>query len=283
MFTTNLKGNYMQHFEGKTLFITGASRGIGLGIGLNAAKEGANVVIIAKTAEPHPKLEGTIYTAAAEIEAAGGKALPLAVDVRDEAAVQAAVEQAVKTFGGIDILINNASTVQLTNTEQTELKRWDLMQQINLRGTFICSQACLPHLKKAANPHILNISPPLNMDAKWFKDCLAYSISKYGMSMCVLGMAAEFKKYNIAVNALWPKTTIATAAIQNLLGGEAMMRRSRTTAIVADAAIAIFKRDSKTFTGNFCIDEDVLIQEGITDFTKYAVDPTAKLAPDLYM
>lgn len=273
----------MKTLQGKTLFITGSSRGIGLAIGLHAAKEGANVVILAKTTAPHPKLEGTIFTAAAAIEAAGGKALPLAVDVRDDAAVQAAVAEAVKTFGGIDILVNNASTVQLTNSEQTDLKRFDLMQQINLRGTFVCTQACLPHLKQAANPHILTISPPLSMEAKWFKDCLAYSISKYGMSMCVLGMAEEFKKYGIAVNALWPKTTIATAAIQNLLGGDEMMRRSRTTAIVADAAMAIFKRPSKTCTGNFFIDEAVMREEGTTDFTPYAVDPTAELAPDLYM
>ena len=273
----------LSNLKGKTLFITGASRGIGLAIGLEAAKEGANVVILAKTAEPHPKLEGTIFTAAAAIEAAGGKALPLAVDVRDEGAVQAAVQKAVETFGGIDILVNNASAVQLTNTEATSIKRWDLMQNINLRGTFICTQACLPHLKKSDNPHILTISPPLNMDAKWFKDCLGYSISKYGMSMCVLGMSAEFKPYGIAVNALWPKTTIATAAIQNLLGGDEMMRRSRTTDIVAEAATTIFKRDSKACTGNFFIDEEVLKAEGITDFTKYAVDPTAPLAPDLYM
>ena len=273
----------LSSLKGKTLFITGSSRGIGLAIGKEAAKDGANVVIIAKTTEPHPKLEGTIFTAAEEIEAAGGKALPIAVDVRDEGAVKAAVEKAVETFGGIDILVNNASTVQLTNTEQTTLKRWDLMQNINLRGTFICTQACLPYLKKSDNPHIMTISPPLNMDAKWFKDCLAYSVSKYGMSMCVLGMSAEFKPQGIAVNALWPKSTIATAAIQNLLGGDEMMRRSRTTDIVAEAATAIFKRDSKTCTGNFFIDEDVMREEGVTDFTKYAIDPEAELAPDLYM
>lgn len=273
----------LSSLKGKTLFITGSSRGIGLAIGKKAAKDGANVVIIAKTTEPHPKLEGTIFTAAEEIEAAGGKALPIAVDVRDEDAVKAAVEKAVETFGGIDILVNNASTVQLTNTEQTTLKRWDLMQNINLRGTFICTQACLPYLKKSDNPHIMTISPPLNMDAKWFKDCLAYSVSKYGMSMCVLGMSAEFKPQGIAVNALWPKSTIATAAIQNLLGGDEMMRRSRTTDIVAEAAAAIFKRDSKTCTGNFFIDEDVMREEGVTDFTKYAIDPEAELAPDLYM
>ena len=269
--------------KNKTLFITGSSRGIGLAIGKHAAKEGANVVILAKTTEPHPKLEGTIYTAAEEIEALGGKALPLAVDVRDEESVRAAVQKAVETFGGIDILVNNASSVQLTNTEQTELKRWDLMQSINLRGTFVCTKECLPYLKQADNPHILTISPPLNMDAKWFKDCLAYSVSKYGMSMCVLGMSAEFAPQGIAVNALWPKTTIATAAIQNLLGGDEMMRRSRTTDIVADAAMAIFKRDSKACTGNFFIDEDVMRDEGVTDFSHYAIDPDAQLAPDLYM
>lgn len=271
--------------RGKTLFITGASRGIGHAIGLRAAQDGANVVIAAKTTEPHPKLPGTIYTAAEDFEKAGGKALPLAVDVRDDAAVYAAVEKAVATFGGIDILVNNASAISLTGTLETPMKRYDLMHQINTRGTFLCSQACIPHLKKAANPHILNLSPPLSMKEKWFSGHVAYTMAKYGMSMCVLGMAGEFRRDGIAVNALWPRTAIATAAVQNLLGGDAAMRGSRTPQIMADAAYAIFQKNSRepANTGNFFIDDDVLRAEGVTDFTKYAVDPSVDLIPDFFV
>jgi citronellol/citronellal dehydrogenase len=271
--------------RGKTLFITGASRGIGHAIGLRAAQDGANVVIAAKTTEPHPKLPGTIYTAAEDFEKAGGKALPIAVDIRDDAAVYAAVEKAVATFGGIDILVNNASAISLTGTLETPMKRYDLMHHINTRGTFLCSQACIPHLKKAANAHILNLSPPLSMKEKWFSGHVAYTMAKYGMSMCVLGMAGEFRGAGIAVNALWPRTAIATAAVRNLLGGEAAMRGSRTPEIVADAAYAILNKHSRDAanTGNFYIDEDVLRAEGVTDFTKYAVDPSADLIPDFFV
>jgi citronellol/citronellal dehydrogenase len=271
--------------RGKTLFITGASRGIGHAIGLRAAQDGANVVIAAKTTEPHPKLPGTIYTAAEDFEKAGGKALPLAVDIRDDAAVYAAVEKAVATFGGIDILVNNASAISLTGTLETPMKRYDLMHHINTRGTFLCSQACIPHLKKAANPHILNLSPPLSMKEKWFSGHVAYTMAKYGMSMCVLGMAGEFRGAGIAVNALWPRTAIATAAVQNLLGGDAAMKGSRTPEIMADAAYAIFQRNSRDAgnTGNFYIDDDVLRAEGVTDFAKYAVDPSADLIPDFFV
>ena len=269
--------------RGKTLFITGASRGIGLAIGLRAARDGANVVIAAKTAEPNPKLPGTIFTAAKEIEEAGGKALPLTVDVRDEAGVAAAVAKAVETFGGIDILVNNASAISLTGTEQTEMKRYDLMHQINTRGTFLCSKLCIPHLKKAANPHVLNLSPPLNMETKWFAPHVAYTMAKFGMSMCVLGMAGEYKSAGIAFNALWPRTTIATAAVKNLLGGDAMMRASRKPEIMADAAHVIFNRPARECTGNFFIDDEVLISSGKTDLSEYAVDPTQKLMPDFFV
>ncbi|MCB9733310.1 MAG: NAD(P)-dependent oxidoreductase [Deltaproteobacteria bacterium] len=271
--------------RGKTLFITGASRGIGKAIGLRAARAGANVVIAAKTAEPHPKLEGTIYTAAEEMEAAGGRALPVVVDVRDEDVVKAAVAEAVARFGGIDILVNNASAISLTGTTATEMKRYDLMHQINTRGTFLCSKVCIPHLKKSANPHILNISPPLSMDPRWFKNHVAYTMAKFGMSMCVLGMAPELAPQGIAVNALWPRTTIATAAVENLLGGDAMMRRSRTPDIMADAAAIIFETPSRELTGQFLIDEDVLRGAGMTDaeLDRYAVDPSETLMPDFFL
>jgi citronellol/citronellal dehydrogenase len=273
----------MADLRGKTLFITGASRGIGKAIGLRAARDGANVVIAAKTAEPHPKLPGTIYSAAEEIEAAGGKALPLIVDVRDENQIQAAVGKALDTFGGIDILVNNASAIFLAGTVGTPMKRFDLMHQINTRGTYACSQACIPCLKKAANPHILNLSPPLNMEARWFAPHVAYTMAKYGMSMCVLGMSAELKKDGIAANALWPRTPIVTAAVQNLLGGEATIRGSRKPEIVADAAHAILVKDSRSCTGNFFIDDDVLRAEGVTDLDRYAVEPGAPLLPDFFL
>ncbi len=273
----------MTSLKGKTLFITGASRGIGLAIGLRAARDGANVVIAAKTTEAHPKLPGTIYTAAAAIEEAGGKALACAVDIRDETQIHATVAQAVKTFGGIDVLVNNASAISLTGTSDTPMKRFDLMHQINTRGTFACSQACLPYLKQAPNPHILNLSPPLNMEAQWFAPHVAYTMAKYGMSLCVLGMAAEFAPDGIAVNALWPRTTIATAAVQNLLGGEELIRHSRKPEILADAAYIILTRPSREFTGHFCIDEDILASEGITNLDSYSVVPGSPLQPDFFL
>src|SRR5215212_2971533 len=263
--------------RGKTLFITGASRGIGLAIGLRAARDGANVAIAAKTAEPHPKLPGTVFTAAAEIDAAGGRGLGLVTDIRFEDQIAAAVAAAVEAFGGIDILVNNASAISLTSTEHTPMKRYDLMHQINTRGTFLCSQACIPHLRKASNPHILNISPPLNMEERWFAPHVAYTMAKFGMSMCVLGMAGELRRDGIAVNALWPRTTIATAAIQNLLGGEAGMRGSRKPEIMGDAAYAIFMMPSRELTGRFLIDDEVLAGEGKTDLSEYALDPAAPL------
>ena len=268
--------------HGKTLFITGASRGIGLAIGLRAARDGANVVIAAKTTEPHPKLPGTIYTAAQEIEAAGGKALAIPVDVREESQVQSAVTRAVETFGGIDILINNASAISLTGTLETPMKRYDLMHQINTRGTYLCSQACLPLLKKAKNPHILNLAPPLNMSAKWFKNHVAYTMAKYGMSMCVLGMSAEFADDGIAVNALWPRTAIATAAI-SMIGGPGMLAGCRTPEIMSDAAHVILTRDSRNTTGNFFIDEDLLRETGVTNFDSYAASPGATLITDFFI
>jgi citronellol/citronellal dehydrogenase len=269
--------------RGKTLFITGASRGIGLAIGLRAARDGANVAIVAKTAEPHPKLPGTVFTAAQEIDAAGGKGLPLVTDIRFEDQIAAAVAKTVETFGGIDILVNNASAISLSTTEHTPMKRYDLMHQINTRGTFACSQACLPHLRRAANPHILNISPPLNMEERWFAPHVAYTMAKFGMSLCVLGMAGELRSAGIAVNALWPRTTIATAAVQNLLGGDAVIRGSRKPAIMADAAYAIFSKPSRELTGKFLIDDEVLAAEGKTDLSEYAVDPTATLLPDFFV
>jgi citronellol/citronellal dehydrogenase len=273
----------MSTLKGKTLFITGASRGIGLAIAKRAAQDGANIVIAAKTTEPHPKLEGTIYTAAEEIEAAGGKALACVVDIREEAQIAEGVKKAVETFGGIDILVNNASAISLSSTLDTPMKRYDLMHGINTRGTFACSQACIPHLKKAENPHILNISPPLSMEERWFAPHVAYTMAKIGMSMCVLGMAGEFRKDGIAVNALWPRTTIATAAIQNIVGGDMMMRRSRKPEIMADAAYLVLTKPSREFTGNFAIDDDILAEAGITDLEKYAVDPSQPLMYDFFV
>jgi citronellol/citronellal dehydrogenase len=271
----------MISLKDKTIFITGASRGIGLAIGLRAAREGANVVVAAKTAEPHPKLPGTVYTAAAAIEAAGGKALALPVDIRFEDQVRDAVQKAVERFGGIDILVNNASAISLTNTADTPLKRFDLMMDVNLRGTYVCSQACLPYLAKAANPHILTLSPPLDMRAQWFAPHVAYTIAKYGMSMCVLGMAEEFRPLGVAVNALWPRTIIATAALQVIPGAEA--GRGRSPEIVADAAAYILTQESRTSTGNFFIDEEVLAKAGMTDFSAYAVSPGLPLRTDLFL
>jgi citronellol/citronellal dehydrogenase len=269
--------------RGKTLFITGASRGIGLAIALRAARDGANIAIVAKTTEPHPKLEGTIFTAAKEIEAAGGKALPIACDIRNDDQVAAAVAKTVETFGGIDICVNNASAINLTGTEQLDMKRYDLMHGINTRGTFLVSKLCIPHLKKAENPHVLNLSPPLNMETRWFAPHVAYTMAKFGMSMCVLGMAGEFKSAGIAFNALWPRTTIATAAISNLLGGQQMMKASRKPEIMGDAAYVIFNRPSRECTGNFFIDDEVLISSGKTDLSEYAVDPSQKLMPDFFV
>lgn len=268
---------------GKTLFVTGASRGIGLAIALRAARDGANVAIAAKTAEPHKHLPGTIYTAAEEIEAAGGKALPLIVDVRDEANVMDAVQQTVDRFGGIDICVNNASAIQLTGTLATDMKRYDLMHQINARGTYLTSKACIPHLKKSANPHVLMLSPPLDMNPRWFGPHVAYSMAKYGMSMCVLGMAEEFRPDGVAFNALWPRTGIATAAIKFALAGDEGMRRCRTPEIMADAAYAIFNKPAREFTGNFLIDDSFLYDEGERDFDKYRVDPTQPLMPDFFV
>ena len=273
----------MTSLKGKTLFISGASRGIGLAIALRAARDGANVAIAAKTTEPHPKLKGTIYTAAEEVRSAGGKALPLVCDIRDEPQVMAAIEATIAEYGGIDICVNNASAISLTNSQGTDMKRFDLMMGINTRGTFMVSKYCIPHLKKAENPHILMLSPPLDMKAKWFEHSTAYSIAKYGMSMCVLGLSAELKGAGIAVNALWPRTTIATAAIGNLLGGDAMMRASRTPEIMGDAAYAIFTRPSREFSGHFCIDDKVLHASGVRDFDRYRVDPTVPLAADFFV
>jgi citronellol/citronellal dehydrogenase len=273
----------MRTLKGKTVFITGASRGIGLAIGLRAARDGANVVIAAKTTEPHPKLPGTIYTAAEEIEKAGGKALACVVDVRDEAQVYGAVAEAVKKFGGIDVLVNNASAISLTGTVETPMKRYDLMHGVNTRGTFLCSQACIPHLKKSENPHILNNSPPLNMEEKWFSPHVAYTMAKFGMSMCVLGMAGELRGAGIAVNAIWPRTTIATSAVQNLLGGDMVVAGSRTPEIMADAAHWILTQPSRECTGNFFIDEEALRRAGVTDLAKYSVVPGAELMPDFFV
>ncbi len=273
----------MSTLRGKTLFITGASRGIGKAIALRAARDGANVVIAAKTVELHPRLPGTIHTAAQEIEQAGGRAVACAVDVRFEDQVQAAVEGAVATFGGIDILVNNASAIQLTGTLATEMKRYDLMQSVNVRGTYLTSKLCLPHLVRAANPHILNLAPPLNLEPRWFAPHLAYTMSKYGMSMCVLGMAEEFREQGVAVNALWPRTVIATAAVQNLLGGEAVVAHSRRPEIVADAAHVILTKPSREWTGNFFIDEEVLAAAGVTDLDQYAVRPGSELIPDFFL
>ena len=273
----------MFNLKWKTLFITGATRGIGKAIGLRAARDGANIVIAAKTVEPHPKLPGTIHSAAEEMEAAGGKALACAVDIRSEEQIHRAVKLAVETFGGIDILVNNASAISLTGTLATTLKRFDLMHQVNTRGTFACSQACIPHLLKSENPHILNIAPPLNLRASWFAPHGAYTMAKYGMSLCVLGMADEFREVGLAVNALWPRTIIATVAVMNLLGGEAAARQSRKPEIMADAALAILTRPSRQCTGNFFLDEEVLVSEGTANFDDYAVTPGGQLLPDLFV
>ena len=269
--------------QGKTLFVTGASRGIGLAIALRAARDGANVAVAAKTAEPHKHLPGTIYTAAEEIERAGGKALPLIVDVRDEANVYEAVEKTVAAFGGIDICVNNASAISLTGTLATDMKRYDLMHQINTRGTFLTSKACIPHLKRAANPHVLMLSPPLDMAPRWFGPHVAYTMAKFGMSMCVLGMAEEFKADGIAFNALWPRTGIATAAIRFALAGDEGMKQCRTVEIMADAAHAIFEKPARDFSGNFLIDDSFLYAEGVRDFDQYRVDPTHALMPDFFV
>ena len=270
-------------FKNKTVLITGASRGIGKAIGLRLAKEEANIVIASKSITENPKLGGTIFTAAAEMEAAGGKALAIQCDIRFEDQIQNVVDKAVETFGGIDILINNASAINLANTELTEPKRFDLMYDINVRGTFMVSRACIPHLKKSTNAHILNLSPPINMDMKWFANHLAYTISKYNMTMIALGLSAELKKYRIAANTLWPRTTIATSAVNNLLGGEALMNMSRTTDIMADAAYFILSKSTTECTGNSFIDEFVLAKEGITNLDKYAVVAGAKLFNDLFI
>ena len=272
--------------KNKTIFITGASRGIGREIALRCARDGANIVVTAKTAEPHASLPGTVHSVAAEVEAGGGQALALQLDVRDENAIAAAVAEAVRVFGGIDILVNNASAIMLTGTGATPMKRFDLMHSVNARGTFACSQACLPHLARSSsagrNPHILTLSPPLNMKAKWFKDHVAYTMSKYGMSLCTLGMAEEFRAQGIAVNSLWPRTTIATAAIA-VNFPEAILKASRKPAIMADAAYAIFNRDSRAATGNFYIDETVLREEGVSDFEPYSITPGATLYTDLFL
>ena len=269
--------------KSKTLFVTGASRGIGLAIALKCARDGANVTIAAKTAESHPKLPGTIYSAAAEIEEAGGRALPLVVDVRDEAAVKEAIERTAERFGSLDIVVNNASAISLTTTPQTDMKRFDLMHGINTRGTFLVSKYAIPHLERAENPHILMLSPPLDMQERWFAPHLAYSLAKYGMSLCVLGLAGELRHQGIAVNALWPRTTIATAAIRNILGGDELMRASRSPEILADAAYAVVNKPAREFTGRFLIDDSFLAEEGVTDFERYRVDPSVPLAQDFFV
>lgn len=268
---------------GKTLFISGGSRGIGLAIALRAARDGANVTIAAKTAEPHPRLPGTVYSAVEQIEAAGGRGLPVICDIREESQVVAAVDATVEAFGGIDICLNNASAINLTGTLDTEMKRYDLMHQINMRGTFLVSRTCIPHLKKAENPHILNLAPPLDMNAKWFKNHVAYTMAKFGMSMCTLGMSAEFAEDGIGVNSLWPLTAIDTAAVRNLLGGEAVAAMSRSPDIMADAAHAILCRPARDTTGNFFIDELVLREEGVTDFSRYSPDAKGPLAADFFV
>ena len=273
----------MSNLKGKTIFITGASRGIGKAIALRAAKDGANISVVAKTKEPHPNLPGTVYTAVEEINKMGGNGLACIADVRFEDQVQSAVDATIKEFGGLDILINDASAISLTPTLETSMKRFDLMFSVNVRGTFLCSRLCIPYLKKAENPHILNLSPPLNMDSKWFAHHVAYTMSKYGMSMCVLGMAEEFKKDGIAVNALWPRTAIATSAVKNLLGGKSAMEHSRKPEILADAAYIILTKPSRETTGNFFIDDEVLIEHGVTDLGKYSIVPNAKLIPDFFL
>ncbi|MCA0370563.1 MAG: NAD(P)-dependent oxidoreductase [Proteobacteria bacterium] len=272
----------MSDLKGKTLFITGGSRGIGRSIILRAAKDGANIVLCAKTSDPHPQLEGTIHSVAKEIEELGGRALPIQMDARDEDQIAAAVAKGVETFGGVDILVNNASAIQLTDTLHTPMKRFDLMFGVNVRATFATTQACIPHLKAASNPHVLMLSPPLNMEAKWFAPHCAYTMSKYGMSMCVLGMSEELRKDGVAVNALWPRTTIATAAV-NMLGGEALMKASRKPEIMADAAYWILTQDARATTGNFFVDDEVMAKAGVTDLSSYAVTPGAPLVPDFFL
>lgn len=273
----------LKSLKGKTIFMSGGSRGIGLAIALRAAQDGANVVIAAKTAEPHPKLPGTVYTAAKEIEAAGGQALPVVCDIRDEANVQAAVDATVEKFGGIDICVNNASAISLTGTEATTMKKYDLMNQVNARGTFLMSKLCLPYLKKSDHAHILNLSPPLDMSAKWFKNHTAYTMAKYGMSMCTLGMSEEFKHLGIGVNSLWPLTAIDTAAVRNVLGGDQMAKMSRTADILSDAAHVVLTKDPKKFTGRFVVDEVILREEGVTDFAIYAPGYDGPLAGDFFV
>jgi citronellol/citronellal dehydrogenase len=273
----------LTNLQSKTLFITGGSRGIGLAIAIRAARDGANVVIAAKTVNTHPRLEGTIHTAAKAIERAGGNALPLVLDERNAEAVEAAVAHAAQHFGGLDICVNNASAINLSRSEEIEVNRFDLIQQINMRGTFLVSRACVPHLRKSANPHVLTLSPPLTMRSDWFAQHLPYTLSKYGMSLVTFGMAEEFKGDGIAFNALWPRTTIATAAIEHVLGGQALMQRSRRPEIMADAAHAIFMRDASIFTSNFLIDDDVLREAGVTDFAAYRCDPRSELEIDIFV
>jgi citronellol/citronellal dehydrogenase len=273
----------MPDLEQKTIFVSGASRGIGLAIALRAAKDGAKVALIAKTADPHPKLEGTVYTAAEQIKEAGGQALPIVGDIRNEDEVEAAVEQAVDRFGGIDIAINNASAINLAGTEALEMKRYDLMQDINTRGTFVVSKHCVPHLRRAENPHVLTLSPPLSLDPKWAKSHVGYTLAKYGMSLCTLGMAEEFREDGIAFNSLWPRTLVATAAVQNLLGGDEAMAKSRKPEVVADSAYAILTRPSRECTGNFFLCEDVLAEEGVTDLDQYSYVEDADLQTDLFV
>lgn len=273
----------MSTLQGKTLFITGSSRGIGLAIAKRAARDGANIVVIGKTDQPDPRLPGTIHSAVEEIHEAGGKGLACVCDIRFDDQVKMAVEKAVNTFGGIDILVNNASAIHLSGTLDTPMKRYDLMQEVNVRGTFLCSQLCLPHLLKAANPHILNLSPPLNLQAQWFAPHLAYTMAKFGMSLCVLGLAEEFKDRGVAINALWPKTVIATAAVQNLLGGDSVIQHSRKPEIVADAAYLILTADSRACTGNFFVDEDILQHAGIKNLDQYSVSPGSGLISDFFV
>jgi citronellol/citronellal dehydrogenase len=273
----------MPTLSGKTLFITGATRGIGLAIALRAARDGANVAVGGKTAAPHPRLPGTVDEAVSAIEDAGGRAIGCVCDIRSDDQVAAAVERTVQAFGVLDVLVNNAGTISLTPTLATDMKRFDLMHGVNSRAAFLCARLCIPHLSKAPNPHILTVSPPLTLEPRWFAPHLAYSMSKYAMSLCTLGLAAELAEAGIAVNSLWPKTTIATAAIRNLLGGEAAVARSRTPDIMADAAHAILTAPSRAFTGRFCVDEDVLADAGVTDFDRYAVTPGAELIPDFFV
>ena len=271
-----------ESLRGKTIFVTGASRGIGLAIAVRAAADGANVAIAAKTDRPHPKLPGTVHTAAREIEQAGGRALPLVCDIRAEEQVEAAVAKTVETFGGIDVVVNNASAISLTGTLDTPMKRFDLMFGVNVRGTYLCSRACLPHLLEAANPHVLNLAPPLNLSPRWFQGHVAYTMAKYGMSMCVLGMAEEFRERGVAFNALWPRTAIATAAIA-MIGGEPMLKHSRKPGILADAAHWILTRQARECTGNFFVDDEVLARAGVTDLSAYAVEPGAELVADFFL